>query len=159
MSMSRTARIRAVAAGFGAAFGFFLAWGRLSDPDVIRRMLLLQDAYLYLMLGSAVAVGFAGVRLLRARGTKALLTGEPVGWSTARPTRRHVGGAALFGLGWAVANTCPGPVVAQIATGIWWSGFTIVGIFLGLKLYAVRNAPRARSKEQARRPATASASA
>jgi uncharacterized membrane protein YedE/YeeE len=156
MSMSRTARVRAVAAGFGATFGFFLAWGRLSDPDVIRRMLLLQDAYLYLMLGSAVAVGFVGVRLLRARRTTALLTGAPVGWRTARPTGRHVGGAMLFGLGWGIANTCPGPVVAQVATGIWWSGFTIVGVLLGVKLYLVRHAPR---ESAVPKPSSATASA
>jgi uncharacterized membrane protein YedE/YeeE len=159
MSISRSARVRLVSVAFGAVFGFFLTWGRLSDPDVIRRMLLLQEAYLYLMLGSAVAVGFVGVRILRGRGTKALLTGEPVGWRTARPTRRHVGGAALFGLGWAIANTCPGPVVSQIATGVWWSGFTIAGIFLGLKLHALRHATRAPAAEQAPRTATASASA
>jgi len=155
--MTLNARVRLAAVGFGATFGFFLAWGRLSDPDVIRRMLLLQDAYLYLMLGSAVAVGFVGVRLLRARGTTALLTGEPVGWRTSRPARRHVGGAVLFGLGWAVANTCPGPVVAQVATGIWWGGFTVAGIFLGLKLYAVRHAPPATAPQPSRASAPASA--
>jgi uncharacterized membrane protein YedE/YeeE len=156
--VSRTALTRVAAAALGATFGFFLAWGRLSDPDVIRRMLLLQDAYLYLMLGSAVAVGFVGVRILRARGTRALLTGEPVGWRSARPTGRHVGGAVLFGLGWGIANTCPGPVVAQVATGIWWSGFTIVGVVLGVKLYLVRHAPR-ESVVPKPSPATASASA
>jgi hypothetical protein len=157
--MSRAARTRVAAAAFGAVFGFFLTWGRLSDPDVIRQMLLLEDAYLYLMLGSAVAVGFVGVRLLRARGTQALLTGEPIGWRTARPTGRHVGGAVLFGLGWAIANTCPGPVVAQVATGIWWSGFTIAGVLLGVKLFLVRHAPRAVASDRAPRSATASASA
>jgi uncharacterized protein len=65
-----------------------------------------------------------------------------VGWRTARPTGRHVGGAVLFGLGWAVANTCPGPVVAQVSTGVWWSGFTFAGVVLGIKLYALRHAPR-----------------
>jgi uncharacterized membrane protein YedE/YeeE len=154
--VSRAALTSVAAVAFGAIFGFFLAWGRLSDPDVIRRMLLLQEAYLYLMLGSAVAVGFVGVRLLRARGTRALLTGEPVGWRTARPSGRHVGGAVLFGLGWGIANTCPGPVVAQVATGIWWSGFTIVGVLLGVKLYLVRHAPR---ESAVPKPSSATASA
>ncbi|MDX6515786.1 MAG: hypothetical protein QOH73_1452 [Gaiellaceae bacterium] len=37
-------RVRLTAALFGAVFGFFLVWSGLSDPDVIRRMLLLQQA-------------------------------------------------------------------------------------------------------------------
>ena len=28
--------------------------------------------------------------------------------------RRHVVGSVLFGLGWAVADACPGPVLAQL---------------------------------------------
>jgi uncharacterized membrane protein YedE/YeeE len=131
-------RAGVTAALLGGVFGFFLAWGRLSDPDVIRRMLLLQQAYLYLMLGSAVAVGFVGVRILRARRLRALVTGAPIAWSVARPERRHVGGAALFGLGWAIGCTCPGPVVAQLASGMLWSVCTVAGILLGIKLKLVR---------------------
>jgi uncharacterized membrane protein YedE/YeeE len=131
-------RARLASLALGAVFGFFLAWGRLSDPDVIRRMLLLQEAYLYLVLASAVAVGFVGVHLLRRRGARALLTGAPIGWSRSRPTRRHVGGAALFGLGWAIACTCPGPVLAQVASGTAWSFCTLAGMLAGVKLQTVR---------------------
>jgi uncharacterized membrane protein YedE/YeeE len=136
-------RVRLVAAALGAVFGFVLTWGRLSDPDVIRKMLLLQEAYLYLMLASAVAIGFVGVRVLRRLRLRALVTGDPIGWAPARTERRHVVGAVLFGLGWGIANSCPGPIAAQFATGIWWSGFTVAGVFLGVKLYLVRQRGRA----------------
>lgn len=143
-------RVRLTAALFGAVFGFFLVWSGLSDPDVIRRMLLLQQAYVYLVMASAVAIGFVGVRVLRALRLRAVVTGTPIGWTAARPEPRHVRGAVLFGLGWGVANTCPGPVAAQIATGIWWSAFTVGGIFLGVKLYLVRQRPRVPAAEPAR---------
>jgi hypothetical protein len=55
----------------GVAFGFLLSWGQATSPDEIREMLLLEDAYLYLMLGSGVVVATVGTRLLRrarARG-------------------------------------------------------------------------------------------
>ena len=58
--------VRVAAVGFGAVFGFAIAWGQFTDPDRLREMLLLQDAYLYLMMATAVAVGFVGVRVLRA---------------------------------------------------------------------------------------------
>ncbi|HEX5909759.1 MAG TPA: DUF6691 family protein, partial [Thermoleophilaceae bacterium] len=100
-------RAAIMAAAFGAAFGFLLSWGTLTDPDTIRAMLELKDAYVFLMMGSAVGVGFAGVRLLTRRPTRALVTGEPVVARTDRIERRHLAGSAMFGLGWAIADTCP----------------------------------------------------
>jgi uncharacterized membrane protein YedE/YeeE len=98
-------------------------------------MLLLADPYLYLMMFSAMAVGTVGARALKRRRARALLTGEEVVLERSRPERRHVIGAAVFGLGWAVADTCPGPVAAQISQGVWWSVFTIAGIVLGVLGY------------------------
>ena len=77
--------VRLVALGFGAVFGVAMSWGQFVDPDRIRDMLLLRDPYLYLMMGTAVAVGFAGTRLLRRFRARALLTGDPVSWETEGP--------------------------------------------------------------------------
>lgn len=127
--------IRLAAAGFGAVFGFAITWGQFEDPDRIREMLLLSDPYLYLMMGTAVAVGLAGTRLLRRVRARALLTGRPVRCETEKPGRRHVLGAALFGLGWAVADTCPAPIASQLTQGVAWSLFTIAGVFIGIVAY------------------------
>ena len=128
-------RVRFVAIGFGAVFGVAMSWGQFVDPDRIRDMLLLRDPYLYLMMATAVAVGLLGTRLLRRYRARALLTGEPVRCETARPAPRHVVGAAIFGLGWAIADTCPAPMAAQLAQGALWSLFTIAGVFIGIAAY------------------------
>ena len=128
-------RIRAAACLFGALFGFLISWGQFSDPDRIRDMLLLEDFYLYLMMFSAMAVGTVGVRVLKRRRARALLTGEEVTLERLRPERRHVVGAAIFGVGWAVADTCPAPVAAQLTQGVWWSVFTIAGVVVGILGY------------------------
>lgn len=127
--------VRLAALGFGALFGLAMSWGQFVDPDRIRDMLLLRDAYLYLMMGTAVAVGFAGTRLLRRVRARALLTGEPVSWSSSRPQRRHVAGAAIFGVGWAIADTCPAPIAAQLGQGALWSLFTFAGVLVGILVY------------------------
>ena len=129
-------RVRVAAVAFGGLFGFMISWGWFTDPDAIRAMLLLDDAYLWKMFVLAVAVGFVGVRLVRGR--RARLTGEPVAWSTLRPQRRHVTGAALFGAGWAISTSCPAPVAAQLAQGVWWCLPVIGGIVLGVVLYEHR---------------------
>lgn len=138
--------VRLVAIGLGAAFGFVLTWAGMTDPDVIRSMLLLEDAYLFLVMFSSMAVAFSGIRLLRLRRTRALLTGEPLDWNSSRPERRHVVGSVLFGLGWATALSCPGPVAAQLGQGRLWSLCTIAGIGVGLfaqTQWQVRRSPKA----------------
>ena len=97
--------VRAAAAGFGAVFGFAISWGQFTDPDRIRDMLLLEDPYLYLMMATAVAIGLVGTRLLRRFRTRALITGNLIGWEVTKPQPRHFGGAALFGVGWSVSDS------------------------------------------------------
>jgi uncharacterized protein len=126
-----------VATAFGVAFGFLISWGQFTDPDRIREMLTFQDLYMFLMMGTAMAVGFVGARLVRGRRT--LIGKGVVEWVTEKPERRHVTGAAIFGLGWAISDACPGPIAAQPALGIGWSVFTMAGVFLGVWVFLVRS--------------------
>jgi hypothetical protein len=118
----------------GAVFGFTLAWARLTDPRVIRDMLLLNEPHVFLIMGSAVAIAAVGVRVLKLSGARCLVTGEPVGWTLERPTTRHVAGSMLFALGWTVAGTCPGPVAAMIGEGRLVGVPVVVGLLTGVTL-------------------------
>ena len=120
----------------GLVFGFMISWGHFTDPDEIREMLLLEDLYLWKMFATAVAVAFVGSRLVRGR--RAWLVRERVSWTTSRPARRHFTGAATFGIGWAVAASCPAPIAAQLAQGVWWSAFTLAGVGAGVLVYQRR---------------------
>lgn len=118
---------------FGVAFGFVLVGARLSDYDVIHRMLLFRDWQPFLVLGSAVAVAATSLRLLRRAGWTTPLGGRlrlspsPVG-------RHHVVGSLLFGTGWAVAGTCPGPALAMVGSGRLLGLCTVAGLCLGIVL-------------------------
>jgi uncharacterized protein len=150
--------IRPLVAFLGACFGFVLCWAGAMQPDVIRRMLLLQDAYLYLMMASAVAVGLVGLQLLRLTRARALLTGEPLSWSVQLPERRHALGAAIFGVGWSIADACPGPIAGQLGLGNPWSLCTIAGLMAGVELYLRFRDRPARARRSARgAPAEAAA--
>jgi uncharacterized membrane protein YedE/YeeE len=142
-------RKSAAAGVLGAVFGFLISWGQFSDPDRIRDMLLLRDPYLYLMMASAVAVGFVGLRLLRRARARTLLTGEPISYQVARPEPRHFVGAAIFGVGWSIADSCPAPIAAQLTQGVAWSLCTIAGIAIGILVFLRR---RERGPEPAARP-------
>jgi uncharacterized protein len=125
---------RVTALGVGVAAGFVIAWARLSDPTVIRDMLLLREAHVFLIMGSAIVVAAVGVRALRAAGFRALITGEPIAWTTQRPEPRHVLGAALFGTGWSLAGTCPGPLAAMVGSGNVAALFVAAGLVVGIRL-------------------------
>ena len=145
--------VRLAAGLVGICFGFLLSWSGLSDPDVIRRGLLFEEAYLFLLFFAAMATAFVGVQLLRRLRPRALVTGEPVRVETQQPERRHVLGGAVFGLGWAVAAACPGPIAAQLGQGIAWSLATTTGLVIGIALHL------ARERRGAARPALSPASA
>jgi uncharacterized membrane protein YedE/YeeE len=132
----------AAAAVIGAVFGVTLCWTGMSSPEVLRDGLLFRSAYLFLFFGAAVTTAFLGLRVLRSRQARAVLTGERIAWTPVPPERRHVVGSVLFGIGWAVADACPGPIATQLGQGVWWSLATIAGLAVGLRLAGRRVSPR-----------------
>jgi uncharacterized membrane protein YedE/YeeE len=125
-------RLRLIALALGAVTGFVFAWARMTDPNTFHRMLSLQSPTIYLLMAAAVAVAFVGARLLRGR--RALLSGEPIGWSATRPTRSHVLGSVLFGIGWGISDACPGPTAAQLGAGRLMALAVAAGVLAGVRL-------------------------
>jgi uncharacterized membrane protein YedE/YeeE len=124
----------------GLVFGVTLSWSGMSDPDVIRGALLFKQSYLFLFFAAAVLTATVGVHLLRRR--RALLTSEPIDWESTLVRRRHIVGSVLFGIGWAVADACPGPIATQVGQGVVWSLFTVTGVVAGIWLF-LRRSPAA----------------
>jgi uncharacterized membrane protein YedE/YeeE len=116
----------------GVVTGFTFAWARMTDPRTFHAMLSLDSPRIYLLMGSAVAVAFIGARVLRGR--RALLTGEPINWTATRPTRSHVLGSVLFGIGWGIAGACPGPTAAALGAGRMFALAVAAGVLVGVKL-------------------------
>ena len=107
----------------------------MTSPEIIREGLLFQSSYLFLFFAGAMLTATAGLRILRVRAPRALLTGERVQWETVKPERRHVAGSVLFGIGWGVSGACPGPIATQLGQGIAWGMPTTVGLMLGIVLF------------------------
>src|SRR5450755_269069 len=134
-------RSRVAGAGIGLVFGLTLSWSGMSSPDVIRGALLIEHSYLFLFFGSAVGTAAIGLALLRRRPRRAMLADAPLVWTRDSPARRHIVGSLLFGVGWAVADACPGPIATQVGQGIGWAVFTLVGTSAGVYLFLRRSVP------------------
>jgi uncharacterized membrane protein YedE/YeeE len=123
---------RGVGLLFGVAFGFWLAWARLTDYDQIVGGLLFRSSYLWLLFATGVATTVTGLQILKRAGVQTALGHAPVHWPPVPAEHRHVVGSALFGIGWAIAGACPGPVAAQLGQGRLSALFTLAGLLLGI---------------------------
>src|SRR3954470_10669636 len=103
-------RSRIAGAIIGVVFGVTLSWTGMTSPEVLRQGLLFENAYLFEFFAAAVITSFVGLRLLRRARVRALLTGEPVRWAPERIRRPQLVGSVIFGVGWAIADACPGPI-------------------------------------------------
>ena len=100
----------------GIGFGFLIVATRLSDYTAIHDMLLLREPDVFLLMGSSFAVAMPLLWILRRRSWKTPMAGE-LSLNRVPNERKHVYGGALFGAGWAIAGTCPGPAIGMAASG------------------------------------------
>jgi uncharacterized membrane protein YedE/YeeE len=121
------------ALGVGLVFGFVIAGARLSDYNVIHSALLLQKPDLYLLMASAVSVAASLLWLLQRSGWRTPL-GAPLAVPRAPIERKHVLGGAVFGAGWALAGTCPGPAIAMTVGGNLLGFVVMAGLTTGVFL-------------------------
>jgi uncharacterized membrane protein YedE/YeeE len=125
-------RLRLAALVLGVVAGFVFGWARLTDPNTFDRMFTFRSPYVYLLMASAVAIAFVGARVLRGR--PALLDGTRIDWQQTRPTRDHIVGSVVFGIGWGLTEAYPGPTAAQIGGGRIFALAVGAGVVLGVKL-------------------------
>jgi uncharacterized membrane protein YedE/YeeE len=143
---------RVAGAVIGIVFGVALSWSGMTSPVVIRQALLFEKSYLFLFMASAVATAAVGLQLLKRRERRAVLADTQLTWPRERVGRRHIVGSVIFGVGWGVADACPGPVATQVGQGIAWGVVTLVGVVIGV--YAFLRMGR-RETEPAAQPAPA----
>ena len=119
----------------GTYFGIVLTKAQVISWYKIRNMFFFREPDLYLIIGSAVMVGALSVFLIK-RFHPSTLGGEPLTIPGKALTRGTVIGGFIFGLGWFITGTCPGPIYAQIGSGEFWAFFTLAGALAGAYAYA-----------------------
>ncbi|HET7792776.1 MAG TPA: DUF6691 family protein [Rhizobacter sp.] len=120
----------------GTVFGVGLSWSQMTDPHKVLAFLDIAgrwDASLLFVIGGAVAVAFAGYRLVLRRKGPLFDDAFHLNFETAIDTPL-LAGAALFGIGWGLAGYCPGPAIASLGFGntemLWFLPALVAGIAL-----------------------------
>ncbi|HET7559281.1 MAG TPA: DUF6691 family protein [Limnochordia bacterium] len=117
----------------GLVFGFCLTASRLADYTVIHNMLLLRDWQPYLLMGAAVCSAAPIIWILERRNWR-----TPYGGRLDRSPEpiqvRHLHGAVVFGVGWAISGACPGPALAMSLGGSVMGAVVLLGLVAGILL-------------------------
>ena len=117
----------------GLAFGFAIAGARLMDYNVIHRMLLLQELDVFFLMASAIGVAAPLLWILQRARWRTPLAG-PLNVVRAPVQQKTILGSVVFGTGWALAGTCPGPALVMTATGNVLGIVVMAGIVTGVFL-------------------------
>lgn len=126
-----------VAALAGIVFGIGLALSGMSDPAKVLNFLDIAgtwDPTLAFVMGGALCVTTPGFYLARRRARPLFDTDFHI------PGRsdidaRLLSGAAIFGIGWGIAGLCPGPALADIASGLPVILFFVAAMVAGALLH------------------------
>ena len=100
----------------GLTFGFGLAWGGMSKPEVVLSFLQLKDYGLILLMGAATVTTFVAINIV-PRFVKEPLLGGEFKPRTRTLNRNTIIGAIIFGLGWGLSGQCPGSALASLGIG------------------------------------------
>ena len=109
-----------VALAAGMVFGAGLALSGMTRPGKVFGFLDLTgafDASLLVVMASGVAVLLLPQWIAR-RARAPLFAERFPAYGQSGPDARCIGGAALFGAGWALGGFCPGPALVSLASGM-----------------------------------------
>lgn len=121
----------------GLFFGVVLVKSEVVSWFRIQEMFRFQSFFMYGVLGSAVLTSALVIRLLRGRtaATGAAIDVADKDWGQGARLRYILGGT-LFGLGWGLAGTCPGPIYALMGYGASGALVVFVSALAGARVYA-----------------------
>ncbi|MCB0519857.1 MAG: YeeE/YedE family protein [Lewinellaceae bacterium] len=118
----------------GILFGIVLVKSEVISWFRIQEMFKLQSFHMYGVIGTAVVVGAISVFLIKKLKIKTI-HGEPITFSDKEFRKGQIFGGLIFGLGWAITGACPGPLFAQLGTGVTVVSITILSAIAGTWVY------------------------
>ena len=101
----------------GIFFGIVMYKSEAASWFRIYEMFQFQSFHMYGIIGSALFLGVLGVFLIKKNNVKSFY-GAPIKFTPKdKSFSRYMYGGIIFGLGWALAGSCPGPIYTLIGAG------------------------------------------
>ncbi|TDO20252.1 DUF6691 family protein [Pedobacter duraquae] len=121
----------------GILFGIIMTKSEAVSWYRIQEMFRFQSFHMYGIIGTAILLGVTAVSLIKRFHLKDS-TGQPIVFQDKHPGfRKYLFGGIIFGLGWALTGSCPGPMFVNLGNGYPAMALVIAGALLGTYLYGV----------------------
>ena len=121
----------------GFFFGIVLTKCEAVSWYRIYEMFQFQSFHMYGIIGVAIFTGVIGIQIIKRKNLKDI-DGLPIEiLDKEKGSIRYWIGGTLFGLGWALVGSCPGPIFILIGAGFMSVGVILIGALLGTFLYGV----------------------
>ncbi|MBM1106287.1 YeeE/YedE family protein [Aurantibacter crassamenti] len=121
----------------GIFFGIVLVKSEAVSWYRIFEMFKFQSFHMYGIIGSAVGLGILFIWGLKKFNIKSI-DGNAINLPPKnKSVTRYLVGGAIFGLGWALAGACPGPMYILLGTGVYSMLIVIAAAMLGTFVYGL----------------------
>lgn len=121
----------------GTFFGILMYKSEAASWFRIYEMFQFQSIHMFGLMGSALMVGVGIVQFIKIKKVKDI-NGNPIVISDKdKSISRYLIGGILFGLGWALAGACPGPMFVLAGAGYFPILVVILGALLGTWFYGL----------------------
>ena len=121
----------------GIFFGIVMVKSEAVSWYRIYEMFRFQSFHMYGIIGSAVVAGVISVWLIKRYKMRSTEGNEIVFTPKDKVFTRYIVGGTLFGLGWALAGACPGPMYVLLGTGVFSILIVIASAVLGTFVYGL----------------------
>jgi len=121
----------------GVFFGIVLYKSEAASWFRIYEMFNFHAFHMYGIIGSALACGVIFIRIAKSTKMKDFF-GEQISIKEKdKGFTRYIVGGTLFGMGWALAGACPGPMYVLLGSGAYAIGIVLFFAIVGTFLYGV----------------------
>lgn len=121
----------------GIFFGIVLVKSEAVSWYRIYEMFKFQSFHMYGIIGAAVILGILFLWALKKYRIKSI-EGKDIRLPPKdKSFTRYMAGGVIFGLGWALAGACPGPMYILLGTGVWSMLIVIAAAVLGTFVYGL----------------------
>lgn len=119
----------------GTLFGIVLTKSEVISWFRIQEMFRFQAFHMYGVIGSAIVVGLVSIQLIKRNHLKTI-NGEKITLADKKYNHGTWIGGTIFGLGWALTGACPGPLFAQLGSGVGSAAVLILAALAGTWTYS-----------------------
>lgn len=121
----------------GLFFGIVMYKSEAASWFRIYEMFQFQSFHMYGLMGSALLLGIPIVQYIKRKKMKDVNQKPIIIPDKEKGITRYLAGGILFGLGWALAGACPGPMFVLAGAGYFPILIVILGAVSGTWIYGL----------------------